>query len=66
MAKSIKEICERVGVGFVYKSSFDKANRSSIESFRGYGMDFGLEVLTTVKKELNIPVTTDVHETWQA
>ncbi|GIU83170.1 MAG: 3-deoxy-8-phosphooctulonate synthase [Acidobacteria bacterium] len=65
MAKSIKEICERVGVGFVYKSSFDKANRSSIESFRGYGMDFGLEVLTTVKKELNIPVTTDVHETWQ-
>jgi 2-dehydro-3-deoxyphosphooctonate aldolase (KDO 8-P synthase) len=66
MATSIKAICERVNVGFVYKSSFDKANRSSIESFRGGGMDFGLDVLRTVKAELKVPVITDVHEPYQA
>lgn len=65
MARSIKEICTRVGVGFVYKSSFDKANRSSIESFRGGGMEFGLSVLKTVKEEMGVPVITDVHEPWQ-
>src|SRR5436189_5666801 len=62
MAKSIKDICGRVGVGFVYKSSFDKANRSSIESFRGHGMEFGLDVLAQVKAEIDIPVVTDIHE----
>lgn len=66
MASEIKAICERVGVEFVYKSSFDKANRSSIESFRGGGMEFGLDVLKTVKSELNVPVITDVHEPYQA
>ncbi|HRJ89096.1 MAG TPA: 3-deoxy-8-phosphooctulonate synthase [Pyrinomonadaceae bacterium] len=65
MARSIKEICERVGVGFVYKSSFDKANRSSIDSFRGEGMEFGLGILKQIKEELGIPVITDVHENWQ-
>lgn len=65
MASAIKEVCERVGVNFVYKSSFDKANRSSIDSFRGQGMEFGLEVLQTVKNELGLPVITDVHETRQ-
>lgn len=65
MASSIKEICDRVGVGFVYKSSFDKANRSSIESFRGQGMEFGLEVLAQVKAEIGVPVITDIHEPWQ-
>lgn len=65
MARSIKEITDRVGVSFVYKSSFDKANRSSSKSFRGGGMDFGLEILAQVKKELKVPVITDVHETWQ-
>lgn len=65
MAREIKAICDRVGVGFVYKSSFDKANRSSIESFRGQGMDFGLEVLSQVKAEVSVPVITDVHEPWQ-
>jgi 2-dehydro-3-deoxyphosphooctonate aldolase (KDO 8-P synthase) len=65
MAKSIKEICDRVDVGFVYKSSFDKANRSSIESFRGQGMGFGLEVLAQVKAEVGVPVITDIHEPWQ-
>lgn len=66
MATSIKEICERVGVGFVYKSSFDKANRSSIESFRGDGMDRGLEILSKVKEEAGVPVITDIHEPWHA
>lgn len=66
MASSIKEICKRVGVGFVYKSSFDKANRSSIESFRGDGMDFGLDVLDKVKEKFGVPVITDIHEPWQA
>lgn len=65
MAVEIKSICEKVGVEFVYKSSFDKANRSSIESFRGGGMDFGLEVLETVKRAIQVPIITDVHESWQ-
>jgi 2-dehydro-3-deoxyphosphooctonate aldolase (KDO 8-P synthase) len=65
MAQEIKDICAHVGVDFVYKSSFDKANRSSIESFRGDGMEFGLEVLAQVKAEIGVPVITDVHEPWQ-
>jgi 2-dehydro-3-deoxyphosphooctonate aldolase (KDO 8-P synthase) len=65
MAQEINGICRLVGVDFVYKSSFDKANRSSIESYRGAGMDFGLEVLAQVKDEIGVPVITDVHETWQ-
>jgi 2-dehydro-3-deoxyphosphooctonate aldolase (KDO 8-P synthase) len=65
MAQEIKDICGAVGVQFVYKSSFDKANRSSIESFRGQGMEFGLEILAKVKAEIGVPVITDVHETWQ-
>lgn len=65
MASAIKEICTRVDVRFVYKSSFDKANRSSIESFRGEGMEFGLKALAHVKQELGVPIITDVHEPWQ-
>lgn len=65
MATEISSICRRVGLDLVYKSSFDKANRSSIESFRGEGMDFGLGVLQKVKDEIGIPVITDVHEPWQ-
>ena len=65
MAQEINDICKHVGVDFVYKSSFDKANRSSIESFRGEGMEFGLEVLAQVKDEIGVPVITDVHEPWQ-
>jgi len=65
MAQEINDICKHVGVGFVYKSSFDKANRSSIESFRGQGMEFGLEVLEQVKAEIGVPVITDIHEPWQ-
>lgn len=65
MAQEINDICKSVGVGFVYKSSFDKANRSSIDSFRGAGMEFGLEVLAQVKAEIGVPVITDIHEPWQ-
>ncbi len=66
MAREINDICKHVGVDFVYKSSFDKANRSSIESFRGGGMEFGLEVLAQVKDEICVPVITDIHEPWQS
>jgi 2-dehydro-3-deoxyphosphooctonate aldolase (KDO 8-P synthase) len=62
MAREISETCKRVGLDLVYKSSFDKANRSSIDSFRGQGMEFGLEVLATVKKEIGVRVITDIHE----
>jgi 2-dehydro-3-deoxyphosphooctonate aldolase (KDO 8-P synthase) len=65
MAQEINDICKHVGVGFVYKSSFDKANRSSIESFRGKGMEFGLEILAQVKAEIGVPIITDIHEPWQ-
>ena len=65
MAQEIKDICRSVGVDFIYKSSFDKANRSSVESFRGGGMEAGLEVLAQVKAEVGVSVITDVHETWQ-
>lgn len=65
MAREIKGICEGVGVDFVYKSSFDKANRSSIDSFRGQGMEFGLDVLGRVKSKVGVPVITDIHEPWQ-
>ncbi|MED7819754.1 MULTISPECIES: 3-deoxy-8-phosphooctulonate synthase [unclassified Francisella] len=58
----LKEVTEDLGINFVYKSSFDKANRSSINSFRGLGVDKGLEILSKVKKAYNVPVVTDVHE----
>ncbi|NPA12593.1 MAG: 3-deoxy-8-phosphooctulonate synthase [Aquificae bacterium] len=53
-------------VRFVFKSSFDKANRSSIHSFRGKGLEYGLSVLSKVKERYNLPVLTDIHESWQA
>ncbi|MBC7797227.1 MAG: 3-deoxy-8-phosphooctulonate synthase, partial [Pyrinomonadaceae bacterium] len=65
MAREIKAICNRVELDFVYKSSFDKANRSSSNSFRGKGLQFGLEVLKVVKDEIRVPIITDVHETGQ-
>src|SRR6266540_5998005 len=62
MARECFKRAREVGLYFVYKSSFDKANRSSINSFRGMGMEAGLEVLQAVKQELGIPVLTDVHD----
>jgi 2-dehydro-3-deoxyphosphooctonate aldolase (KDO 8-P synthase) len=66
IANTIQGICERQGVGLVFKSSFDKANRSSGESARGPGLDDGLATLAAVKAELGVPVVTDIHESWQA
>jgi len=62
MARECSERARNAGLDFVFKVSFDKANRSSVNSFRGVGMDAGLEVLRQVKSELNLPVLTDVHE----
>jgi 2-dehydro-3-deoxyphosphooctonate aldolase (KDO 8-P synthase) len=58
----LKEITQRLGIPFIYKSSFDKANRTSEKSFRGLGVEEGLRILAKVKAEINIPVLTDVHE----
>ncbi len=60
-AGQLKEICAELGIPFIYKSSYDKANRSSGKSFRGLGMDKGLEILADVRKTLGVPVLTDVH-----
>ena len=60
-AGRLKEIAASVGVPFIYKSSYDKANRSSSKSFRGLGMDTGLQILADVKKQIGVPVLTDVH-----
>jgi len=65
-AKKLKEICARLDINFVFKTSFDKANRSSLTSYRGLGMDKGLEILSEIKKELSVPIVTDIHEAWQA
>ena len=61
-AGRLKELCGELGVPFIYKSSYDKANRSSGESFRGLGMDEGLEILAAVRTAIGVPVLTDVHE----
>jgi 2-dehydro-3-deoxyphosphooctonate aldolase (KDO 8-P synthase) len=65
MARECSQRARAAGLGYVFKSSFDKANRSSIHSFRGFGMDAGLEVLQQIKKELGLPVLTDVHDVSQ-
>jgi 2-dehydro-3-deoxyphosphooctonate aldolase (KDO 8-P synthase) len=62
MARESLSRAQAAGLDFVFKSSFDKANRSSIKSFRGLGMNAGLEILATIKKELKVPVVTDVHD----
>ena len=61
VAGQLKEITSALGIPFIFKSSFDKANRSSGTSFRGPGMDKGLEILAKVRRELGVPVLTDVH-----
>lgn len=60
-AGALKEMTSELGIPFIYKSSYDKANRSSSSSFRGLGMEKGLDILSDVKKQFNIPVLTDVH-----
>ena len=61
-AGQLKEMSARLGVPFIYKSSFDKANRSSIDGFRGPGIDAGLKILEAVREQIGVPVLTDVHE----
>jgi 2-dehydro-3-deoxyphosphooctonate aldolase (KDO 8-P synthase) len=65
-AGSIKEICDDLNIGLVYKSSFDKANRSSITTKRGVGLEKGLQILNSVKHLFGMPILTDIHECWQA
>ena len=65
MASALREITARVGVGFIYKTSFDKANRTSVSSVRGIGIDEGLPILAQVREQVGVPVLTDVHESGQ-
>ena len=66
MAESLKKVSDQAGINMIYKSSFDKANRSSISSFRGLGIEEGLSILQKVKSETDLPVITDIHEPIQA
>jgi 2-dehydro-3-deoxyphosphooctonate aldolase (KDO 8-P synthase) len=66
IARHVKTICERLDITCIFKASFDKANRSSNDSFRGPGLDDGLAILDRVKREIGVPVLTDIHEAHQA
>ncbi|MCG6658387.1 3-deoxy-8-phosphooctulonate synthase [Halomonas campisalis] len=66
VAETYVDVTSRLGIHYVFKASFDKANRSSIHSFRGPGLEKGLEILAEVKARFGVPVITDVHEPWQA
>jgi len=65
VASTLKAICEELHIHLIFKSSYDKANRSSVKSPRGVGLERGLQILQRVKTELNLPIVTDVHESWQ-
>ncbi len=66
MGRELKSVCAHLGLPYVFKASFDKANRSSIASFRGPGLDAGLDMLAKIKTELNVPICTDIHTPEQA
>jgi 2-dehydro-3-deoxyphosphooctonate aldolase (KDO 8-P synthase) len=66
VAAAVKTICAEVGVNYLFKASFDKANRTAAGSFRGLGMQQGLAVLAAIRSEFGVPVLTDIHESWQA
>jgi 2-dehydro-3-deoxyphosphooctonate aldolase (KDO 8-P synthase) len=66
VAQHYVDVCSRLGIPYVFKASFDKANRSSIHSFRGPGLDEGLSVLAEIKSTFNVPIITDVHTPEQA
>jgi 2-dehydro-3-deoxyphosphooctonate aldolase (KDO 8-P synthase) len=66
VAAEFKRVCAKLGIPYVFKASFDKANRSSITSFRGPGLDKGLRILARIKAELGLPLLTDIHEPEQA
>ena len=62
----VKAITQSLGIPYIFKASFDKANRTSVKSFRGPGIDRGLEILSGIRSRLDVPVLTDIHEPWQA
>lgn len=66
MAAEIRTVCDRLNIPFIFKSSFDKANRTSVNSFRGQSLETGLEILQKVKEQVGVPVLTDIHESNQA
>ncbi|MEM7712015.1 MAG: 3-deoxy-8-phosphooctulonate synthase [Cyanobacteria bacterium P01_A01_bin.68] len=66
MAEEIRKVCEKLDISFIFKSSFDKANRTSINSFRGQSLEKGLQILQKVKDKIGVPVVTDIHESSQA
>ncbi|HVT43325.1 MAG TPA: 3-deoxy-8-phosphooctulonate synthase [Thermoanaerobaculia bacterium] len=66
MARILRELRDELGINLVFKSSFDKANRSSIDSFRGPGLEEGLAILAEVRRETGLPLLSDIHEPWQA
>ena len=66
VAETFKDITERLGIPYIFKASFDKANRSSINSFRGPGLEKGLRILEKIKSEFDVPILTDIHESQQA
>ncbi|MCA1774013.1 MAG: 3-deoxy-8-phosphooctulonate synthase, partial [Halomonas sp.] len=66
VAETYVKVTQKLGMPYVYKASFDKANRSSIHSYRGPGLEKGLQILADIKARHNVPVITDVHEPWQA
>ena len=66
IAEHYVEVTTKLGIPYVFKASFDKANRSSVNSFRGPGMDAGLKIFEEIKSTFNVPIITDVHETYQA
>lgn len=65
VAKELVSICSRLNINYIFKGSFDKANRSNLNAGRGVGLSKGLQILNDIKEKYSIPVTTDVHETWQ-
>ncbi len=65
VATELKQMCNELGVNLIFKASFDKANRSSVNSDRGVGMEAGLQILQEIKTTLDLPIVTDVHEPWQ-
>jgi len=66
IAETMKKICAERGISYIFKASYDKANRTSITSWRGPGLKTGLEWLAEIKEKMNVPVMTDIHEHWQA
>src|SRR5580704_6743681 len=65
VAAEAASVCRDLGLSYIFKASFDKANRTSGASFRGHGLTAGLDVLSAIAQEFGVPVLTDVHETWQ-